>query len=639
MWYTYGMKTQAYSFVTLILALMAMICAAMPPCRTLKPAPAAFAWRTALSGARDSSSPPLRAAVRAADVQKAVVDVLVAYDLSAKKWLADNNKGSPIAYAQRKVEEMNECLRNSFIDTFNFRLVGTVCIDEDATQYRDGYGNVDFDAILSRKLVNDWGTVIASGEWKKITDSREELGADVVSVLVDAGRYGTIGLGYALEDDFINSFSTNLSLIPSFGDWAYSICSISVVDEDYSMLHEIGHNMGCGHPDRSCASEYAMYPGPQLFSFSSGFYKWIDGDGYYTIMGYNFGGLRPDGSYDPSDRFIELPCFSSPALTYYDVPLGTAFNDNRRTILETCAYVAQYRAMKLPLGVAPQPYGEEYSSSRVFQTEFRPVKAVNGTAPYIGAVYDGGKPVAILSLKCAKATDKGKRAGTSKVSAVVIGLDGKQKKSSAEYVQCGYDAKATTLVVKDWGTLSLTLGGEGFAGTLGGGLTVKTTAAGGALFHANSVVDVDFKSGTAALPAGALDYLLPSGENAEPVIQSGEKWSFAKAAQIKYKKITDRTTNEGRYELQGVDDPEKTNLSAMKLTYTPNKGTFKGSFKVYALETAGSGLRLRGYSAKVSGIVVDGVGYGIASIGNNGSFLVSVAPPGLMGKKSENEGR
>ena len=623
--------------MTLITALMAVVCAAMPPCRTLKPAPAAFAWRVALSGACDSSSPPLRASVRA-DAQKVVVDVLVAYDLSAKKWLANNSKGSPIAYAQRKVEEMNECLRKSYIDTFSFRLVGTVCIDEDATQYRNGYGNVDFGAILSRKLVNDWGTVVASGEWKKITDRREELGADVVSVLVDAGRYGTIGLGYALEDDAVNSFSTNLSLIPSFGDWAYNICSISVVDESYSMLHEIGHNMGCGHPDRSCASALDIDPGPQLFPFSSGFYTWIGDEGYYTIMGYNFGGLRQDGSYDPSDRFTELPCFSSPALTYYDVPLGTAFNDNRRTILASCAYVAQYRAMKLPLGADPEHFGEGYSPSRGFQTEFRPVKAVNGTVPYIGAVYDGGKPVAILSLKCSKAADKGKRAGTSKVSAVLTGLDGKQKKSSAEYVTCGYDAK-TTLVVKDWGTLSLTLGGEGFAGTLGGGLTVKTTAVGGTLYHANSVVDVDFKSGTAALPEGVLDYLLPTGENAEPVLQGGGKWSFAKAAQIKYKKITDPETKVVHYELQGVDDPEKTNLSAMKLTYMPNKGTFKGAFKVYALETASSGLKLKNYSAKVSGIVVDGVGYGIASIGKDGSLGVSVAPPGLIGSKSEKEGR
>ena len=617
------MKKCAYFLVVALFGLAAMVCTAMPRCRTLKPNPAAFAWRAALSGERNAGAPSLRASVRA-DERQTVVDVLVAYDRSAQKWLASKDKGTPLEYAKRKVEEMNECLGNSLIDTFKFRLVGTVCIGADATQYRDRHGYVDLGFILSGKLVNDWGNVIASGEWKKITDRREELGADVVSVLVDAGRYGTIGLGYALEDDAVNMFSKDASLIPSFGDWAYNVCSISVVDESYSMLHEIGHNMGCGHPDKSCASILDMDLGPQLFSFSSGYYFWIGDEGYYTIMGYNFGGLRPDGSYDPSDRFTELPYFSSPLLKYEGVSLGTRSNDNRQTILTSAPYVAQYRAAKPRQDGDPEEYGEDDQLTRVFLTEFRPVKAINGTAPYVGAVYVGANPVGILSLKCSKAATSGKNAGKSKISAVVTGLDGKQKKSAAEYVTCGYDAKVK-LVVKDWGALSLTLGGEGFTGTLGDGMTVRAATVGGALSHANSVVDVVFKSVTAMLPVGAIDYLLPTGENAEPVIQNGVKWSFAKAAQIKYKKITDRETKAVHYELQGADDPAKTNLSSMKLTYTAKKGTFKGSFKVYALEPSGAPTKLKKYPVKVSGIVVDGVGRGNATIDRNGNFQVFIS--------------
>ena len=56
----------------------------------------------------------------------------------------------------------------------------------------------------------------------------------------------------------------------------------------------------------------------------------------------------------------------------------------------------------------------------------------------------------------------------------------------------------------------------------------------------------------------------------------------------------------------------KTNLSGMKLSYTPKKGTFKGSFKVYALQGSGKGTKLKKYTVKVSGVVVDGVGYGLA---------------------------
>ena len=54
----------------------------------------------------------------------------------------------------------------------------------------------------------------------------------------------------------------------------------------------------------------------------------------------------------------------------------------------------------------------------------------------------------------------------------------------------------------------------------------------------------------------------------------------------------------------------------MKLTYTPKKGTFKGAFKVYALD-GGLGTsrptKLKKYTVKVSGVVVGGVGYGTAT--------------------------
>lgn len=62
-----------------------------------------------------------------------------------------------------------------------------------------------------------------------------------------------------------------------------------------------------------------------------------------------------------------------------------------------------------------------------------------------------------------------------------------------------------------------------------------------------------------------------------------------------------------------VDDTKgKTNYSAMKLSYTAKKGTFKGSFKVYVLEGEGSATKLKKYSVKVSGVVV-GFGYGMAT--------------------------
>ena len=57
----------------------------------------------------------------------------------------------------------------------------------------------------------------------------------------------------------------------------------------------------------------------------------------------------------------------------------------------------------------------------------------------------------------------------------------------------------------------------------------------------------------------------------------------------------------------------KTNLSGLKLTYTPKKGTFKGSFKVYALEGTGKKTKLKKYTVNVNGFVLDNIGYGKAT--------------------------
>ena len=54
---------------------------------------------------------------------------------------------------------------------------------------------------------------------------------------------------------------------------------------------------------------------------------------------------------------------------------------------------------------------------------------------------------------------------------------------------------------------------------------------------------------------------------------------------------------------------DKTNLSGLKLTYTPKNGTFKGSFKVFTLQSG----KLKKYTVNVNGVVIDGMGYGAAT--------------------------
>ncbi len=243
------------------------------------------------------------------------------------------------------------------------------------------------------------------------------------------------------------------------------------------------------------------------------------------------------------------------------------------------------------------------------------------TAPYSapatlkGAVYEGASVRGIVELKLGKVNEKKK---TSKISGSVIGLDGKKHAIKA-FVATGVDGaspKQASLEVKGLGTMSVTIGGGRFAGSLGA-FHVQSATAGGNWTKTDSVVHVEVPDADLAKFAGAVvKDLLP---NDEPVILSGGKWKFAKAAGVKWAKIKNGMTPFGglKDEASGkgllVDTSKGANLSGMKLAYTPKKGTFKGSFKVYSLEGSGAKTKLKKSTVKVSGVVADGVGYGKAT--------------------------
>lgn len=64
------------------------------------------------------------------------------------------------------------------------------------------------------------------------------------------------------------------------------------------------------------------------------------------------------------------------------------------------------------------------------------------------------------------------------------------------------------------------------------------------------------------------------------------------------------------------------NPSGLKLTYKAKDGTFKGSFKAYA-DVNG---RPKATTVNVTGVLVEGVGYGAATIKKLGGVSVTVSP-------------
>ncbi|MBQ6914196.1 MAG: thioredoxin family protein [Kiritimatiellae bacterium] len=95
---------------------------------------------------------------------------------------------------------------------------------------------------------------------------------------------------------------------------------------------------------------------------------------------------------------------------------------------------------------------------------------------------------------------------------------------------------------------------------------------------------------------------------------SGSRWAFPKKGTAKYDRKTGAFINTGA----------ETNASGLKLTYTASTGAFKGTFLIYYKSSA---TRLGKLTAKVSGYVVDGVGYGVATVRSFGTFDVLITAP------------
>ena len=141
-----------------------------------------------------------------------------------------------------------------------------------------------------------------------------------------------------------------------------------------------------------------------------------------------------------------------------------------------------------------------------------------------------------------------------------------------------------------------TIGAEGFGADV---LVGKAgVLADGAAFHVDAG---EFASvfGQAMLP------YLPDGV---PVAQKGTKWTLPKAGKITMRK--------------GVIDDSKAgdNQCGLKLTYKAKEGTFKGTFKVYS-ESNG---KLKTTTVNVTGFMLNGVGYGTATIKGKGSVAVTI---------------
>jgi hypothetical protein len=216
---------------------------------------------------------------------------------------------------------MNMVLESSqLLDKFSYRLVGVVEVD--ATY--DVINNNLLDALRLRN----------NAAFAPVAAARESCGADTITLLIDRDRdkSTTAGLGYEYKTQWTaESFDAT--------GYTCNICDIKTVYERYTMSHEQGHNLGCGHSDRQGGNS-----GPGRYNYSCG-YHFVDayGTNRYTIMAYSY-------TSPTTGEYYPVPYFSSPGITPSElgVPAGTPTNDNRQTILQTFNDASTWREHVVP---------------------------------------------------------------------------------------------------------------------------------------------------------------------------------------------------------------------------------------------------------------------------------------------------
>ena len=256
-----------------------------------------------------------------------ITDVLVVYTPAADLWARSNRTGIHNVLSQA-FQRGNDTLQDSDVD-MRLRLVHAQMVDyEESLDYYSDLDNLTFTESFN-PLELDTEDFITEAH-----TLRETYGADLVVLmnLAAVSGSGLAGVSWILIQE---------SGMPELG---FSVVSVEYADS--TLIHEIGHNLGCHH---SRAQEQAPAP-PEggLYEYSTG-WRWVgDNDRrYVSIMTYQ------EFDFDTFQLDTQVYLFSNPDIEYAGEPTGAyvgeyAPADNARTIREIKDVIAGYRPQVVP---------------------------------------------------------------------------------------------------------------------------------------------------------------------------------------------------------------------------------------------------------------------------------------------------
>ena len=149
--------------------------------------------------------------------------------------------------------------------------------------------------------------------------------ADLVSLII-AGSGSSLGEAYILNDDEYGSPRD-----------AFSVVRVTNIANNYTLVHEIGHNFGCGH--------HVELGGGALYPYSHGRRNTSTlNTRYSTIMTYETGNY----SHEPTVIYPRIPYFSSPDIKFEGSAIGDNSKENNAlTIRKTKELISRY-SIQLP---------------------------------------------------------------------------------------------------------------------------------------------------------------------------------------------------------------------------------------------------------------------------------------------------
>lgn len=267
------------------------------------------------------------------------IDILMPYTPKARSWAENSSYGSIDAVLAASIANSQTALDNSNI-FITIRLVH--------------YYETDYDDDSSTSLNSDDPDFVGAGEHlRRLTynpdapinfcsqdDSecspsdyagfmedahtlRDEYGADLVAAVLSEPNTGGIA--------WLNGTPAGNSLL------GFSVNRVQQIGGGYTLIHEIGHNMGNAHARNQNTAVAGDFGG--LFVYSTGNRYRVDGNRYSTVMAYDEGGYQ------------NIPFFSNPNVSFSGRQTGNSItfggdagpSDSARSMREIKRVIAAYR--------------------------------------------------------------------------------------------------------------------------------------------------------------------------------------------------------------------------------------------------------------------------------------------------------